>query len=98
MWYNVITVKGQRVPKIKKEVDIMLLFNNPTDKESAINVRNNVFYDYYANGTVHYVENYAINGLSFTEYILVKNDRPCKFLLCDGTVVAYQHYKFVDRG
>lgn len=75
-----------------------MLFYNPTDKESANNVRNNVFYDYYHNGTIHYVENYTLNGLLFTEYVLVKDGKPCKFLLCDGTVIAYQHYKFADRG
>ena len=73
-----------------------MLFFNPNDNEMEENVQK-TFDDYYRNGYIHYVENYAIKGLHFTEYILVKN-HPIKFLLCEGLVVALQHYQFANKG
>ena len=80
-----------------KEVVNMMLFNNPTSDWAERNIKENTFEEYYRYGKIHYVFNYMIGGLHFTEYILVK-EKPCKFLLCEGHVIAYQRYEFVDKG
>lgn len=74
-----------------------MLFCNPSNNEMEKNVKK-TFDDYYRNGYIHYVENYVVGGLYFTEYILVKDHHPIKFLLCEGFVVAFQGYQFANKG